>query len=184
MNEPLSELIEHVVRLIPIAQSDWGALHPILVHFPLVLLFVVPFFILAGLLSKKNSRLFLITAFIFLLVGTGFIYLSASSGEIASEKIDPTVEIIKTLREHDKLALDSRLLFTIATALFGTYLGILLALKKKSPQALQTTILIGFLIFYSYSLLILLNTAHYGGKLVHHHGITSQELYENSNHAH
>ena len=170
---------ESLRQIIAAGQNDWGSLHPVIVHAPVALLFIAPLFILIGLSSQKSAKIFYICAFILLLTGTLSIYLAVSTGERASEHLQLSSDAIKTLELHDRLGMVMRLNFTILTSIFLTYLILnSFFIRKFSPKIHRWGITL-FLIIYACHLLLLINTAHQGGKLVHHHGITSQ-LYKNS----
>ena len=169
---------ESIQQTIAAGRNDWGSLHPVIVHVPVALLFIAPLFILMGLVFQKSSKAFYISALILLLAGTFGIYLAASTGEHASEYLKPNPETLKTLELHDRLGGIMRIDFTVLTSTFLTYLLSLSFLGRKFGPQTHRLALILFLIIYACHLVLLFNTAHQGGKLVHLHGITSQ-LYKN-----
>jgi len=58
---------------------NWDALHPLIVHFPIVLLLVAPLFIVAALVaSPARGRLFMISALILMILGTASVYLAVA----------------------------------------------------------------------------------------------------------
>ena len=108
------------------------------------------------------------------MAGTLGTFLAVSTGEKASELIKPNPEVLATLETHDHLAEKIRLNYSILTSIFLTYILLFSRLTKKFSPKIHQIGLIIFLTVYAYNLILLVNTAHQGGKLVHYHGIASQ----------
>lgn len=178
MDDLFTSSWESLQQTIAAGLNDWGSIHPIIVHAPVALLCIAPLFILIGLVFQKSARPFFICALILLLAGTFSIYLAVSTGEHASETLKPDPATLKTLELHDRLGEIMRTDFTVLTSIFLTYLFSSSFLSRKFGLKTVRLALILFLIIYACHLVLLFNTAHQGGKLVHHHGITSQ-LYKN-----
>lgn len=153
--------------------NDWGSLHPIIVHTPIALLFAAPLFILLGLFIKRSAKVFHTNALILLTIGTLSIFAATSTGEKASEFIEPNPALVTTLDAHIRLAEQMRLNFSILTSILMTYILLYSYFSTKFNPKIHQSAIILFLLFYAFNLILLFNTAHQGGKLVHHHGITS-----------
>lgn len=157
--------------------TDVGSLHPSVVHIPIGLLFAVPVFLLLGIVLRKTSKQYFIGALTLLIIGTLGLYLATYTGEHAASSVQLNDANHATLEKHYHLAEDARLYFSILTGLVLAYVIFLSMRKEKlTPQQhlIVQILLLGFCLI---NLVILLNAAHYGGKLVHYHGISSP-LYE------
>ena len=171
------ELLEPFTVVAQSGLRDWGSLHPLIIHFPIALLLIAPIFILLGLVFRKSLKIFSICSLILMWLGTAAIFLSVFTGEAASRHLPSTTEILETFEEHAEFAEQTRLAFVILTILWTLYVVLLLPKPSKPMASIHWGFLSLFLIGYTYSVVLLLNTAHYGGKLVHHHGVHTN-LYE------
>ncbi len=151
--------------------QDLDALHPLVVHFPIALLLVAPFLILLGLLYKKKSRCFFIAGFVVMLLGTIASFVAVASGEAAGELVDKTPEIAKILEQHEDLAEMTRNFFLVITIVNALVLLLPIFFKEKLKTLWIVIIQIVFLIAYSFCCLMIANTAHLGGQLVHGLGV-------------
>jgi|SRR6185437_3954110 len=163
----------------------WESLHPLVIHFPIVLLLVSPLFVfVSAVLSPGKGRPYLIVALALLLAGTTGLFVAAETGEAAAELADRTPEINATLQLHAQLAFTTRILFSVLSCL----LVVVLALPRFRVHPLtrfHSTILpLVFLALYSTSILALVGTAHQGGRLVHEFGIHAMMPAEDQAQAH
>jgi uncharacterized membrane protein len=150
---------------------QWDALHPLIVHFPVALLLTVPLFIFLGLFWKKYRQCLFILSFILLILGTAAVFFAVESGEAAEELVKRSVEISSVLEYHSELAETTRLVFSILTILYAGMLFLPSLLKKEIKPFWQRVMVIIFLVIYLACALILVNTASYGGRLVHQLGV-------------
>lgn len=148
----------------------WDGLHPLIVHFPVALLIVVPLFILLGLIRKSWRRAMMTSALLLMILGTAATWLAVPTGEAAGKLAErsPAMEVV--LERHESLAETSRTLFTILTAIFAVMLIGLKSFKRESELAPTLAVHVPFLALYLAGLLVLANTAHNGGRLVHEFG--------------
>jgi uncharacterized membrane protein len=166
-------MIQNLVHVASAAVNDLGTVHPVIVHFPIVLLCVAPLFIIAGLSFPKSARLLYICALSVMLLGTAAVFLATASGDAASEAFTISPDIFPTLRKHVLLAEQMRLNISILSGVFFLYVILRARLARQCPRLVHAGLIGVFLIFYAMNLVVLFNAAHYGGKLVHYHGIQS-----------
>ena len=150
---------------------SWDGLHPIIIHFPIALLIVVPIIIILGLLMPKNGRTFLIAAFVLMLIGTIATFVAVSTGEAAGELAEHINNVESVLEEHEELAETTRTVFTALTAIFGVILFAPMLFKKELSRTILIPLNLAFLLFYGSGVVLLMNTAHQGGILVHQLGV-------------
>ena len=160
----------------------WDAMHPLLIHFPIVLLLLAPLFVLVGaILRPPRNRPYMTVALITLLLGTVSLFLAASSGEEAAELADRAGGVSAVLSAHETLASTCEVMFAALSALFaGVYLWPRL-FRRIESRLVSTTVPMVFLAVYSVGLLYLVNTAHAGGRLVHEFGVHAIVPQNNGN---
>lgn len=149
----------------------WDSLHPLIIHFPIVLLLVSPLFILIGTsLAPAKGRPYLNTALILLLLGTASLFFAVETGQATSQLVvqDPRVEVL--LRSHSALATETRDIFvTLSIIACGVFF--VPRLLGKAERSLFSSVLpLSFLVFYAVGIIFLLNTADRGGRMVHEFG--------------
>lgn len=174
----MSDMLKALSEVFSKGTNDWGSLHPIIVHFPVALLFVAPLFIALGLISPKSRKTFYICALILMLLGTTGVFFAISTGDSAAEALHVNPAISATLNTHVRFAEQSRLSFSILSGVFLLYAVFLSKLIQKCHSKIHLAAIWIFLIIYAFNLIFLFNAAHYGGRLVHEHGIKSS-LYVN-----
>jgi uncharacterized membrane protein len=150
----------------------WDALHPLIIHFPIVLLLVAPLFILIGaILPTGKARAPLAAALLLMIMGTASVFLAAETGEAAGKLAERTPAINAVLEHHEELAEKTEIVFSVLTVVFAAVLVVPLVLRR-APARLTTTVLpLIFVLFYGGATLLLVNTAHNGGRLVHEFGV-------------
>ena len=134
----------------------WEGLHPIIVHFPIALLMIAPVIIILGLLMPKNGRAVLISAFVLMLIGTIATFVAVSTGDAAGELAETTQTV-----------------FAALTTIFGVMLFAPMIFKKELSRKIVIPLNVAFLVFYGAGVVLLMNTAHQGGRLVHEFGVTA-----------
>lgn len=158
-----------MIQLPPI--PTWDGLHPMVVHFPVALLLVAPLFVVVGLVAGRRGRPMLVAALILMILGTVASFVAVASGEAAGKLAERTPEINAAIERHEQLAEQTRFLFTVLTVVFaGIMLGPRL-LKRELTGAPQIVLLVLFLGIYGAATIVLANTAHNGGRLVHSFGV-------------
>jgi uncharacterized membrane protein len=159
-----------MIQLPPI--PSWDALHPLIIHFPIGLLLIAPVFILIGaLLKPEKGRAYLMTALILMVVGTATIFVAVETGEAAGKLAERTPQISAVLEHHEQLAEATQVGFSVLTVLFAAILWVPRLLRRASTRMAVTVLPLLFLVFYGAGMLLLTNTAHNGGRLVHEFGV-------------
>ena len=150
----------------------WDALHPLIIHFPIALLLVVPFLIVVGALRPPDrGRTILYVALGLMIAGTLGTFLAVASGEAAGRLAERTPQIDAVLERHEELAEATRITFSVLTVVFAAILLVPRTLGKLSGRLISTALPLVFLLFYGAGVLLLTNTAHNGGRLVHEFGV-------------
>lgn len=157
--------------MFPPIPTSWDSVHPLIIHFPIALLMIAPLFVLIGLILRKHGKAFAITGLILMVLGTISTWVAVSTGEAAGAMAIRTPEINAALEHHEELAESTRLLFTLLTATFALLLGVPLLLKRELKPILTMGLQGAFLLFYLGCTIVLVNTAHMGGILVHEYGV-------------
>lgn len=151
---------------------SWDAIHPLIIHFPIVLLLLSPLFVLiAAVVRPPGNRPYMTAALITLLLGTFSIFLAASSGEEAAELADRAGGVNAVLASHESLASTCEILFAIYSALFAGLFIWQWVSRRHPSRVTSTSAPLVFLAAYSVGLVYLVNTAHAGGRLVHEFGV-------------
>ncbi len=158
-----------MLQLPPI--PSWDALHPLIIHFPIVLLLIAPLFVVIGAaVPPRKARAAFASALLLMVVGTASLFVAIETGEAAGKLAERTPEINAVLEQHEHLAERTRLVFSILTVVFAAI--VLLLLLRHSAGRLATTALpLIFVVFYGVATVLLINTAHNGGRLVHEFGV-------------
>ena len=153
---------------------SWDALHPLIIHFPIVLLLVAPLFILAALLvSAPRRQVLMISALVLMILGTVSVYVAIGTGEAAGKLAERTAQINAALERHENLAEKTRLTFTVLTVILAGILVVPRLTEWEPSRATSAIVYVVFLILYGGAAQLLTNTAHNGGLLVHEFGVTA-----------
>ena len=154
------------------AIPSWDALHPLIIHFPIALLLIAPIFIVVGaVLTPAKGRSYLIAAMVLLLVGTVAIFVALQTGEAAGKLAERTPGMELVLETHKSLAERTQAVFSVLSVIFLALLALPWLLKRADTRLTTTILPLAFLVLYSAGALLLVNTAHNGGRLVHEFGV-------------
>ncbi len=151
----------------------WDGLHPLVVHFPVALLLVAPLFVLVGLAWRRNRTAFMAAALVLMALGTIATYVAVPTGEAAAKLAERTPEINAVIERHEDLAETSRMVFTALTVVFAALVLAPVALRREPGEFATIGLALLFLAVYGAGTLVLANTAHNGGRLVHELGVRS-----------
>ncbi len=153
---------------------SWDALHPLIVHFPIALLLVAPLFVALGCLlefrAQGQGRPYLGEALLLLALGTAATFVAIETGEAAGKLTDRTDALATVLERHESLAETTRLVFSALTVILASILLVPRTFRRELPRAATAGLLAAFFVSYSAGAVLLANTAHNGGRLVHELG--------------
>jgi uncharacterized membrane protein len=151
---------------------NWTELHPLVIHFPIALLLVAPLLIVGALLvNPLKGRPFLITALVLMVLGTAGTFLAVATGEAAGELVQRTAAVSAVLERHEDLGKTTRIVFSVLTLIFAALLFLPRLFMREATDASARILPLAFLLFYCAGAVVLVNTAHNGGRLVHELGI-------------
>lgn len=151
---------------------SWDALHPLIIHFPIALLLIAPLFVIVGaVMSPVKGRAYLIAAMVLLLLGTAATFIAVATGKAAGQLAERTPGVEQVLEAHESLAESTRVVFTVLSAIFVALLAVPRLLKKSQTRLATSILPMAFLILYGAGALLLVKTAHQGGRLVHELGV-------------
>ena len=151
--------------------QPWDAIHPLLVHFPLGALAIVPVLVLLSIFLKSNSRPFMGAALITLSIGTAGLFLAVSSGVAGAELVDRTAPINIALEHHKELGEATRNIFLGLSAVYAVMAGLFALPGRRIGHGALVAASIVFLALYAAGFLALANTGHEGAELVHKLGV-------------
>lgn len=153
---------------------SWDALHPLVVHFPIALLLMAPLFIVVGMFVRAERRpAFLVAALILMVCGTVATFVAVASGEAAGRLAERNAAVDTVLERHEELGETSRAVFATLTLAFAAVLFGPRLLRRELGRGAALAVLSAFLVAYAAGAVLLANTAHNGGRLVHELGVTA-----------
>jgi len=151
---------------------SWQSLHPLVIHFPIVLLLLSPLFVLiSAVLRPPKGRPYMVTALILLLLGTLSLFVAAGSGEAAAALANRSGAVSSVLESHENLAEEAEVVFLGLCAVLVGIVALPRILGCQETRLTSTLLPFAYLVFYSAGILVVVNTAHVGGRLVHEFGV-------------
>jgi uncharacterized membrane protein len=151
--------------------SAYSTYHPLIVHFPIVLLIILPFFQLVALFQLKKE----IGWAIIILAGFGFISAYMASNNFHPHTTGLTPQISKILKEHDYYAY---LTVWMSLAAFVTKLISHFVLKHHKFSEFLVLVI---LLTSAYTVIM---TGHHGAQLTHIYGVGPEGKFIEMNHSH
>ena len=150
----------------------WDGLHPLIVHFPIALLLVAPVFLLLGAIGGPRwGRNLLWTALILMALGTAAVFVSVATGEAAGKLAERSAEINPILERHEHLAERTRLTFSVLTGVLAFLLIATQAFSRLRTRLFLTALPLVLFVLSGFGVLLVSDTAHNGGRLVHEFGV-------------
>jgi uncharacterized membrane protein len=152
----------------------WAGLHPLIIHFPIALLIFAPVFVVLAIVFPRARLALALSAGVLMLAGTIAAFVAIEAGQAAAELADRSEAIAPVLERHESLAEQTRNVFAALTLIYAAALLAPRFTKKKQWGGRAFAIMsVLFLAIYSGGVLLLVNTAHHGGVLVHQFGVHS-----------
>lgn len=147
------------------------SLHPLVIHFPIALLLVSPLFLILAMAMPRRGPAFGVAALILMALGTLGVFVAVWTGERAGELADRTPQVNVMLEEHEELAETVRTTFVVLTLVYAALLvaAVYLPALRRPPVRLPVQAV--FLLLFVAGGVLLANTAHRGGRLVHQFGV-------------
>jgi uncharacterized membrane protein len=155
----------------------WTGLHPMLVHFPLVLLMVVPVFLALAIQRREPAGAYAISAWILLAMGALGAVAATMSGEAAESLVVATDQVREALERHSDLGEVAR---NIAVGLFLAQSAFLLWVRvfKKTVGGGAANLFLVLLFLGSIGGAVVVAMAgHAGAYLVHGLGVTNSASF-------
>ena len=144
-----------------------AGLHPLVVHLPIGFLLAVPVFLVLALVLPRQRMAMAVSALILMILGTVAVYVAVQTGDLAEHGVEMTRAQHHAVHEHEELADKSRVVFTILSIVFA----VLVIAGRRVKSSLLPVAHGLFLVAYLLGLVVLANTAHRGGLVVHGYGV-------------
>lgn len=150
----------------------WSALHPFIIHFPIVLLLLSPIFIvISAMLPPPRGKPYMTIAILFLLLGTASLFIASSTGKAAARVAERGGAIDAVLETHQNFALQTVIVFSELSVMLLVIVLLPRVLRRRENRLFSTVLPLTFLAFYFGGVVFLMNTSHTGGRLVHKLGV-------------
>lgn len=147
----------------------WEGIHPLVVHFPIGLLAILPLILLLSIVIKEQNKCFTNASLIILILGTLGTMFAVATGLAAMDVAKITEEAKEILEKHETTAAICRNLYMSFTVFYAVF--VYYANKNIIKPSLKTTLQIVFIVYSILGIWFLINTGHYGARLVHEFGI-------------
>ena len=148
----------------------WDAMHPMVVHFPIALLLVAPLFVVTAAVWRRYELPLAVSALSLMALGAAGAFVAAATGEAGEGAVNsPAAEAV--LERHEELAEVVEVTFAALTGAFAAIVFLPRLIRRTPPAALRAGMYGVFLLAYAVGSVILANTAHQGGRLVHELGV-------------
>jgi uncharacterized membrane protein len=149
---------------------DRNGLHTLIVHIPIILLLVAPFFVIVSIgLPAAKRRPFLWSALTLMALGTAMTFVAVTTGETAMKLVGSAPALKVALEEHQSLAETTLGLFIMLTLGLAVLMFAPRLLGRELESRLNTALLAIFLLVYATGALFLVHTALQGGQLAREH---------------
>lgn len=148
---------------------SFDSIHPLVVHFPVAILMILPVLFLVALFCNRATSFFIIG--ILLTLGNASSFLAVETGEATEDAVKKTEQVEDLIETHGEMA---EQMFYVFIALALIYWVLYLGRKYISVRVgnkIWLSLLGIYGCFYIFGLILLIKTAHAGGLLVHKYGV-------------
>ncbi|MCA9293360.1 MAG: hypothetical protein KDA20_06065 [Phycisphaerales bacterium] len=152
----------------------WDGMHPLVVHFPIALMFAVPVTLLMALVWQKHTRALLVCSALLMVLGTFGAWLATSTGSAAEELAEGIAGVDSALDRHEELGEAARNFMTVLAAVLCVGVGACFVWPKKIGHRAVVAGGLGYLLAHAACTLAVANAAHAGGRLVHEFGVQAR----------
>jgi uncharacterized membrane protein len=144
----------------------------LVVHFPVALLLVTPVFVFLAMVMPVRLRWCSFAAIGLLILGTAGIFAAVETGEAARDVVEEgSDEMFAVLHQHEEIAELVRIVFVIVTVLYALFVLVPSVIRKWITPSYLAPVQFVFLLVLLASDVLIANTAHLGGRLVHQYGV-------------
>jgi len=147
-------------------------MHVLVVHFPIALWLTAPVFVLVATVLPVRGRWCSFAALALMILATVGAFAAVSTGEAARDGIEEGKdEMFAVLRQHEQLADLLRIVFVIVTTLYALFTLLPSVVRTWIAPSYLVPVQMVFLLVLLASSLLVANTAHLGGRMVHEFGV-------------
>jgi uncharacterized membrane protein len=157
----------------------WKLIHQVIVHIPIILLLVAPFFVIVSIgLPVGKRRPLLISALMLTVLGTLMAIVAVTTGEAAMKVVGSAPDLKGALRAHRALAETTTELFAVITLGFTALVFAHRLLGRELESGISTILLAVYLLLYATGALFLVHTALQGAQVVRELEAKSTATYQ------
>lgn len=158
--------------LTPPPLPPYEGLHPLVVHFPIGILLIAWLPVLIGVADRSRRVTWLASGGLLLVLGTSACFAATLTGNAAESVVGGMSEAVdQALNAHQHTGNRARNLFLLTTVLFMAAWITCSMVSERKRKVLFVISAVIVASAYVVSAISLINAAHLGGVLVHHHGI-------------
>jgi|CXWL01.1.fsa_nt_gi uncharacterized membrane protein len=158
------------MNLLPPIPS-WDQIHPLVVHFPIALMIVVPLLMLSSLAFKSATRPLLVASFGLVALACAGAVLATASGEAGEHWAKGIPGADAVLHEHEELGERARNFCLGLTGVLAVWTLLVAKLGDRLPRKVVVIGTLVYLVCHAGATVVVANAAHEGGRLVHEFGV-------------